>query len=576
MPISTSSPHLTGVSPSSPLLLTSRNPGVSHPGTDVAVSGDAPLLVPSLPKPSPQGAALPDASLVGWPLAGAADDSSDDCGRDANGVGDCDALYGAVGVTAAPPSSGLPLPTTPPPPLRRIDWHPLGIALAACAAHGSCLTSILPVRPKALLAAVGNNDAAAAITTGALAVLSAVVGVVASPLLGAASDTFGRRPILLATGAGAAVELAVLGSAPSSVLAHVAATVIAAAAGGWAATLSAVVADVAAGTGSETRAYGAAGVAWAVALVVGPAMGGVLEAWAGVAAPFWGAAGGVTAVALAVAVWLPETGGARSRAAAIPPPRTPTCGIPSGRETPTRLSGATPPPMAPLSSPPALGGGGSIAVVLSQAASHLNPLPPLRLLFANDLLRPLAATAALSELATRGPAAIFYYYVHSKFGWDTPDVAVFLSTLGAALLFSQGVLAPAAVAAAKGYGGEAPVIVGGFLLDATYLVLLGVATHGWHLYGALAVATAAWAAAPALRALTARQVPPSAQGRLQGGLAAVSTLVAPAAPVVTTALYGYGAPRGVPGAPLYALACVSLVGAVVAAKAVAHPRLVHA
>lgn len=212
--------------------------------------------------------------------------------------------------------------------------------------------------------------------------------------------------------------------------------------------------------------------------------------------------------------------------------------------------------------------------MVARAAAQLNPLPPLRLLLADSLLWPLAATTALSDVATRGPAAIFYFYAHAKFGWDTPDVAAFLSTLGGALLVSQGLLAPAAVAAA-GRHGEAPVIVAGFLLDAAYLALLGAATRGAHLYAALAVATAAWAAAPALRALTARQVPPAAQGRLQGGLAAVATLSAPAAPVVTTALYGYWAPRGVPGAPLYALAGVALVGAAVAASAVAHPRLVR-
>lgn len=210
--------------------------------------------------------------------------------------------------------------------------------------------------------------------------------------------------------------------------------------------------------------------------------------------------------------------------------------------------------------------------MLAQAAAHLNPLPPLAALLSDDLLRPLAATVALSDVATRGAASVFYFYVHAKFGWDSADMAAFLSTLGGALLLSQGVLAPAAVAAAGGR--EPPVIVVGFLLDAAYLAALGAATRGWHVYAALGVATAAWATAPALRALLCRQVPRAAQGRLQGGLAAVATLFAPAAPVVTTALYGYWAPRGVPGAPLYALAGVAVGGAAVAAAAVAHPRLV--
>jgi len=189
------------------------------------------------------------------------------------------------------------------------------------------------------------------------------------------------------------------------------------------------------------------------------------------------------------------------------------------------------------------------------------------------LLRPLALTVALSDVATRGAVSVFYFYCHVQFGWGSAETGTFLSALGGCLLLSQGLLAPAAVAAAG--GAEAPVIVVGFVFDAAYLLIFGAATRGAHMYVGLAVATAAFATAPALKGLLSRQVPRASQGRLQGGLTAMTTVAAPAAPVVTTALFGFWAPRGVPGAPMYALAGVALVGAVVASSALSHPRLVR-
>jgi DHA1 family tetracycline resistance protein-like MFS transporter len=73
---------------------------------------------------------------------------------------------------------------------------------------------IMPILP-GLLHSLANSDAAVSRNFGALAAAYALMQFLFSPVLGALSDRFGRRPVLLASLAGAAVDYLVMAAAPN-------------------------------------------------------------------------------------------------------------------------------------------------------------------------------------------------------------------------------------------------------------------------------------------------------------------------------------------------------------------------
>lgn len=127
---------------------------------------------------------------------------------------------------------------------------------------------------------------------------------IASPLLGAASDRWGRRPVLMLSLVGTAASFTMLALAPN-MLVLFAARIIDGLSGGNITTARAYVADV---TTEENRAkgYGVIGAAFGLGFIVGPGLGAAF-AVISYTAPIWVAVV-LTLVALAVAwIWLPET-----------------------------------------------------------------------------------------------------------------------------------------------------------------------------------------------------------------------------------------------------------------------------
>ncbi|HZC35453.1 MAG TPA: MFS transporter [Chthoniobacterales bacterium] len=125
----------------------------------------------------------------------------------------------------------------------------------------------------------------------------------ASPVLGAISDRFGRKPVLLCSLLGSAISYILMANA-HSLLVLFAARIIAGICGASVGTASAYIADI---TPPENRSrrIGLIGAAFGVGFVLGPAIGGLLSLLS-VAAPFWFAALVALANALAVIAFLPE------------------------------------------------------------------------------------------------------------------------------------------------------------------------------------------------------------------------------------------------------------------------------
>jgi MFS transporter, DHA1 family, tetracycline resistance protein len=126
----------------------------------------------------------------------------------------------------------------------------------------------------------------------------------ASPLLGAWSDRWGRRPILIFSLMGTVVSFVMLALAHSLAMLF-AARIVDGLSGGNITTARAYIGDIATEE-NRARSFGMLGAAFGLGFIIGPALGG-LFAHISYTAPIWAAAA-ITVVATLLAwLWLPET-----------------------------------------------------------------------------------------------------------------------------------------------------------------------------------------------------------------------------------------------------------------------------
>ena len=133
---------------------------------------------------------------------------------------------------------------------------------------------IVPVLPALVVDFLGGDTARAAETYGLFATAWALMQFLASPILGALSDRFGRRPIILTSIAGLGLDYIFMALAPSLGWLFVG-RVISGVTSASFATAAAYIADV---TPVDERAkgFGMIGAAFGLGFVLGPALGGVL------------------------------------------------------------------------------------------------------------------------------------------------------------------------------------------------------------------------------------------------------------------------------------------------------------
>jgi DHA1 family tetracycline resistance protein-like MFS transporter len=145
---------------------------------------------------------------------------------------------------------------------------------------------------------------ASGLTIGLLFGVFSLCQLVASPILGDASDRYGRRPVLIFSLAGTVISFVMLAMAQDIRMLFLA-RIVDGLSGGNISTARAYVADVTEPK-DRSRAYGIIGAAFGLGFILGPALSGVL-APISYTAPIWTAAG-ITGVAMLRAiVWLPET-----------------------------------------------------------------------------------------------------------------------------------------------------------------------------------------------------------------------------------------------------------------------------
>src|ERR687883_109735 len=133
---------------------------------------------------------------------------------------------------------------------------------------------VIPILPRLVQSLLGGDIGQASVVYGLLVSIYATVQFLCAPLLGALSDRFGRRPVILMALAGLGFDYVLLSVAPNIwwlVLGRVVAGIF----GATFTPAGAYIADV---SPPEKRAanFGLIGVAFGLGFIAGPALGGLL------------------------------------------------------------------------------------------------------------------------------------------------------------------------------------------------------------------------------------------------------------------------------------------------------------
>ena len=378
---------------------------------------------------------------------------------------------------------------------------------------------VIPVLPKIIEQFAGATPDAAQIN-GIFAMSWALMQLIFSPVLGGLSDRFGRRPVILISCFGLALDFFFVALAPSLAWMFVARLI-----GGITmanmSTAGAYIADV---TAPEDRAakFGMLGAAWGIGFVLGPLIGGVFGA-SDLRLPFWIAG----AIALGNAAYgffvLPES-------------------LPPDRRSAFRVKDA-------------------------------NPFGALQLLRSTPILRRLSIVNMLYLLAHHVLPNIFVLYAGYRFGWDSRMVGITLAAVGVASIIVQGGLVGRVVKAV----GERRALLLGLASGSIALAIYGLAPTGAWFWAGIPFGAFMGLFGPSAQSLMTREVAAGHQGQLQGANSSVMGLTGLVGPVLFSFVFawsiGSGAHFAVPGAAyLLAALLLALAGAVALSVRTSAPK----
>jgi len=378
---------------------------------------------------------------------------------------------------------------------------------------------VIPVLPKLVETMVGGNTATAASLYGWFGFTWAFMQFICSPIIGALSDHFGRRPIVLMSNAGLGVDYLVMALAPSVGWLLIGRTI----SGMFAASISTAYAYISDVTPVEQRAgrFGMMGAAFGVGFIVGPALGGYLGA-IDPRLPFWLAAGLSLLNALYGYFVLPES-------------------LPVEKRDGFRWSRA-------------------------------NPLAALRLLRSHAELFGLAGVLFLMNIAHFVLPSTMVLYASYRYHWDERAVGLFLAGIGVFTIIVQGGLVRPAV---KRFG-ERRAVLTGLMFGMAGFVVYGLAPTGQLLLIGIPVMALWGLTAPALQGLMTERLNASDQGKLQGANNSMMGIAGMIGPLLFTHVFAVAIRPGqawhLPGAPML-LAALMMAFALALAWRVAHKML---
>lgn len=377
---------------------------------------------------------------------------------------------------------------------------------------------IAPVLPDLVRSFEGGDFARASVVTGYFAFAWATMQFIFSPILGAWSDRFGRRPVILLSCFGLGADYIFMALAPTlrwllvgRIISGITTSNIS--------TAFAYITDVTAPE-KRAKAFGLISAAFGLGFVIGPAIGGYLGN-INLRFPFWASAGLSLANALYGYFIVPES-------------------LPKERRA-------------------------------KSAWQMANPLGSLKLLRSHVELAGLSVVITLLYLAQISLPSMWALYTEYRYAWSRRDVGLSLTLVGVCSAVVSGALVGPFV---KRFG-ERRSLISGLCFGCVGFAGFALAPKGWILLGVLPFVALWGVSGPAIQSLMSRHVDPTSQGKLQGAINSLRAITGMAGPILFTQVFTLAiAPRDglhLPGAP-YFLAAMLLFSSMLLAVYVTRRR----
>lgn len=378
---------------------------------------------------------------------------------------------------------------------------------------------IIPVWPKLIEGFMGAANQSEAVRIGSwMGFVWALMQFAFTPIQGALSDRFGRRPVLLLSMTGLGLDYILMALAPNLWWLFIGRAISGATAASFG-TANAYIADI---TPPEKRAaaFGLMGAAFGIGFVLGPLLGGQ-AGQIDPQLPFWIAAGLCLLNALYGYFILPES---------LPPEHR----------------------------------------AKKFSLAHASPFGAFRLLLSNAQLAGLSFAQFLYMVGHNVYPAVFTWFVMYRYGWSEAMIGYALAAVGAASIVVNGGLVGPIV---KALGERRAMIVGLSFGIAAFLIYAFGETGFW-VWVAIPVAALWGIYAPAAQTLMTQHVRASEQGRLQGALGSLMGIAMIIAPILypqifAAAIDAKSMAPGLPllGAPFFVAALLLIAALAVAARA---------
>jgi MFS transporter, DHA1 family, tetracycline resistance protein len=332
---------------------------------------------------------------------------------------------------------------------------------------------VIPILPRLIMTLIHGGPARAAAYVGAFSALWAFMQFVFQPIMGGLSDRFGRRPVLLISMFGQAIDYMIMALAPTIAWLFVGRAL----AGLTASTFSTANAYIADITPPEQRAakFGVLSIAFGVGFIGGPALGGLLGQ-IDPRLPFWGAGALCLINGLYGLFVVPESLKPENRA--------------------------------------------------TFSFKLANPVGSYALYRSKPILMSLAGVVFLYYLAHQVLQATWVLYATQRYGWSSGMMGLSFAAVGVGTIVVQGGLVRPVVQRF----GERGALYTGLVFGFMGFVWFGAATSGWMFLAGIPLFSLMGLLSPGVQAIMSRQISPSEQGRLQGanaGLMAIANMTGP-------------------------------------------------
>jgi DHA1 family tetracycline resistance protein-like MFS transporter len=362
---------------------------------------------------------------------------------------------------------------------------------------------IIPVLP-ALVGSFTGSQAEQAFWYGAVTFAFSFANFFGTPILGALSDSYGRRAVLLLGFLGLALNF-ILTALSTALWMLIAVRLVGGAMMANQTVASAYVADITP-PGERARRFGLLGAMFGLGFILGPVMGGLLGA-IHLQLPFF-VAGTLALINVAYGYFvLPES---------LPPERR-----------------------------------------HAFAWKAANPLESLRKLAQLKGVGPLVAVVACTGLAQFVLYTTWVLYTTFKFGWGPQENGWSLAAVGMMSVIVQGFLMGRLL---KRFSPRRLAVVG--LVSSTLAyALYGAATQGWMMYAVIVANLLGFTVAASIQSIVSSAADARTQGQSLGALSAINSMTAVLAPLIGAPLLGIVShlPQGDwrIGAPFYFCALLS-------------------